>query len=201
MAKYDLTLLYVEDDDINRDIFTQSFKRKFTEVYPACDGLDGLEQYKRYKPDLILTDINMPRLDGLGLIEKIREQNTEIPIIIYSAFSEQDKLLKAIELGVTQYLIKPINRIQMNSVLKDVSELITLRKEKKKNEDKLKEAYAQINDSFELIDEYIIASQTDLEGIITYASDAFCKVSKYERDELVGGTFKKLRDEKLDINL
>jgi len=141
MSKYDLTLLYVEDNEINRDIFTQSFKRKFTEVYSAYDGIDGLEHYEKYKPDLILTDINMPRLNGLDFIKKIRETNTDIPIIIYSAFSEQDKLLKAIELGVTQYLIKPINRIQMNSVLKNVSELITLRKEKIKSEDELKSAY------------------------------------------------------------
>lgn len=200
MAKYNLTLLYVEDDETNRNIFTQSFKRKFIEVYSAYDGIDGFEQYEKYKPDLILTDINMPRLSGLGLIEKIREQNKDIPIVIYSAFSEQEKLLKAIELGVTQYLIKPINRIHMNSVIKDVSELIILRKEKKKNEEELKRAYAQINNSFELIDEFIIAAQTDLDGIITYASDAFCKVSKYDREELIGGTFRKLRDPQIDIN-
>ncbi len=71
----------------------------------ANNGEEGLEKYKKINPDIIITDIMMPKLDGLEMTKRIREENETIPIIVLSAFSDKEKLLKAIDIGITKYFI------------------------------------------------------------------------------------------------
>jgi two-component system, OmpR family, response regulator VanR len=80
----------------------------FNELYEAKDGIEGYELYKKYHPDIILTDIKMPRLDGISLAKKIREKDSTTKIIISTAFSEKSYLLDAIELNLEKYIIKPL---------------------------------------------------------------------------------------------
>jgi DNA-binding response OmpR family regulator len=80
----------------------------FNELYEAKDGIEGYELYKKYHPDIILTDIKMPKLDGISLAKKIREKDSTTKIIISTAFSEKSYLLDAIELNLEKYIIKPL---------------------------------------------------------------------------------------------
>ena len=85
----DLTILFVEDDLNASDEIADILSIIFKKVFVAMDGVEALAQYNTHDDiDLILTDINMPRLNGIGLIEKVREQNKDIPIIVLSAHSE-----------------------------------------------------------------------------------------------------------------
>ncbi len=104
----ELSLLYVEDDKELQKQFVRLFKTIFKHVYEAVDGLDALNSYKKNSPNIMLVDINLPKINGLEVIEKIRETNKDIPIIVLSAYSDQTKLLKAIKLGLYEYLIKPV---------------------------------------------------------------------------------------------
>lgn len=104
----DFTLLYVEDDKGVREINSSMFKRIFKEFYEACDGEIGYQLYKKYKPDIIITDIKMPKLNGLELAKKIRQFDNKTKIIITSAFNDEKYLLQAIELNLERYLIKPL---------------------------------------------------------------------------------------------
>ncbi len=104
----ELTLLYIEDDDELREQFVRILELKFKIVYEAVDGLDALQKFEQYSPDIMLVDINLPKIDGLEVIEQVRENNKDIPIIVLSAYSDQVKLLKAIKLGLSEYLIKPV---------------------------------------------------------------------------------------------
>lgn len=102
------TILYVEDDlDIAEEVLF-FLKKKIKTVYVAHNGEEGLAMFKMYKPTLVITDIQMPKLNGLEMIKLIREKSSEVPIIVISAFNEPEMLLKAIDSGVDSYLLKPI---------------------------------------------------------------------------------------------
>ncbi|NQY20532.1 MAG: response regulator [Campylobacteraceae bacterium] len=103
------TILYVEDDEGVRTINARFLKRMFNELYLAVDGEEAYELYNKYSPDIILTDINMPRLNGIDLSKRIRENDSSVKIIISTAFSDKKYLLDAIELNLEKYIIKPLN--------------------------------------------------------------------------------------------
>ncbi len=102
------TILYIEDDEGLRTVNSRFLNRMFKNLYEAVDGQEGFDLYKRYKPDIILTDINMPKLDGISLAKKIRQRDKNTKIIISTAFSDKDYLLEAVELNLEKYLIKPL---------------------------------------------------------------------------------------------
>ena len=112
-----LKLLYAEDDTMIRDGYLTYFKTLFENVYEASDGLEAYELYKQHNPDILILDINMPKLDGLSVTEKIRQENSDTPIIILSAYKDEEKLLRAIPLGLVRYLIKPVKKSDLDSVL------------------------------------------------------------------------------------
>lgn len=118
------TILYIEDDEGVRTVNSRFLTRMFNEFYEAKDGQEGYELYKKYHPDIILTDINMPRLDGLSLAKKIRQTDQTTKIIISTAFSDKDYLLDAIELNLEKYIIKPLtSRNLIPALTKAVSAL------------------------------------------------------------------------------
>jgi len=122
------TILYIEDDEGVRTVNSRFLSRMFNELYEAKDGQEGYDLYKKYHPDIILTDINMPKLDGISLAKKIREKDSNTKIIISSAFSDKSYLLDAIELNLEKYIIKPLtNRNLMPVLSKTVKDLAVQR--------------------------------------------------------------------------
>lgn len=115
----DYTLLFVENEEGIRDNFKEYFNLLFKEVYIGKDGLEGLELYTQHKPDLILTDIKMPNMDGLELVENIRQKDLETSIVVISAHTELDLLLKSIPLNLIEYMVKPLNETKLQKVFKD----------------------------------------------------------------------------------
>ena len=118
---FDLKILYAEDNEKIRNSYALVLKHYFKEVIEACDGKEALELYRSYKPDIVLTDINMPELDGLELIHIIRQDDKTTKIIVLSAYSDQEKLMKAIPLGLFAYLVKPIKGDDFKKVLVNVA--------------------------------------------------------------------------------
>ena len=104
-----LTLLYVEDDKVIRQNAVEYLSAYFKEVYQAKDGKEGFEYYEAYKPDIIISDIEMPHLNGLDMAQKIRKQDRTIPIIISTAYTDTPYMLKAVELQLIKYIVKPIS--------------------------------------------------------------------------------------------
>ena len=111
------TILYAEDETQTRQNYTKILKRDFKEVYSCKDGIEAYEQYLKYKPNILLLDINMPKINGLDLAKKIRQKDKITRIIILTAHLEQDKLLYAAELNLTKYLPKPISRSEYKIAL------------------------------------------------------------------------------------
>ncbi len=116
------TILYAEDEDQTRLNYTTYLKRSFKNVYSVSNGKDAYGIYLKYKPDILLLDINMPKINGLDLTNKIRKKDKNTRIIILTAHLEQDKLLFAAQLNLTKYLPKPISRQELKKALNDAIE-------------------------------------------------------------------------------
>jgi DNA-binding response OmpR family regulator len=103
-----LSVLYVEDETDIRKSLTNAIQNEFKVFLTAGDGDEGMKKFKKYKPDIVITDLLMPIKDGLSLARDIKLLSKNTLIIVLSAFSEKEKLLGAIDAGVDKYLIKPI---------------------------------------------------------------------------------------------
>ena len=104
-----LSLLFVDDDGEIRRGMSRSLKRHFLSYYEAPNGQEGLEIYRQYQPDIIVTDVSMPVMDGLEMSRKIKQENDNVPIIVNSAHNELDFFAEAIEIGIDSYILKPTN--------------------------------------------------------------------------------------------
>lgn len=174
-----LKLLYVEDSQEAREATMIILEEFFDTIVVAVNGQDGYEKFQNNEIDLIITDINMPKLNGLEMTGKIKETNKEIPILVLSAYNESEFFMDSIQFGVEGYLLKPINIENFISVLSKVIQRLKLEDEVENNLHFLKE-YEEVTDRSSIV------SKTDLKGIITYANDKFCEVSGYSKEELVG---------------
>jgi DNA-binding response OmpR family regulator len=104
-----LKILIVEDEKRLAQLLKDAIYDSFFSIVIAKDGNEGLKKFKTFKPDIIITDIMMPFCDGLEMTQKIKELDENIPIIVLSAHSDKEKLLKAIDLGINKYFIKPFD--------------------------------------------------------------------------------------------
>ena len=102
------TVLCVEDEDGIRKRLVNTLKYYFGGVYEAQNGEDGYYLYNEYKPDLIITDIEMPCKSGISLVEDIRKKDSDTLIIMVTAYSNEEYLLELINLNINQYILKPI---------------------------------------------------------------------------------------------
>ena len=105
----DLSVLYVEDEKLLREKTTVFLNKIFTHVSVAADGKEGLDKYNKNKYDIIITDILMPKMNGLEFVSSIRKYDEKQEIIITSAYTDLMYLTESIKLGVRAYLIKPLN--------------------------------------------------------------------------------------------
>ena len=128
---HNITVLYAEDETLIQEGITESLNLFNINVICAKNGKEALEifQNSSEKIDLILTDIKMPQLDGIAMIQKIREFNKEIPIIITSAHQERDFLMQAIELNISSYVLKPIDIYKLENTILKAMEPTLLKKE------------------------------------------------------------------------
>lgn len=112
-----LCLMIVEDEDRLRESLVSALVPYFEKVIGAKNGDEGVKKFKKFKPDLIITDILMPMMDGLDMARVIKEIAPDTPIVVLSAFSEKARLLKAIDIGIDKYLIKPVDIDELLQIL------------------------------------------------------------------------------------
>jgi len=138
-----IKVLYVEDDETARVSTLGMLGNFFENIVVAVDGLDGWEKFQEKEYDLIISDINMPRMDGIEMINKIRKVNNNISILILSAYNESGYFIDTIRIGIDGFLLKPIEFDQFVEVICKSIEKIELRRQnsdyKKNLESKVKE--------------------------------------------------------------
>ena len=112
-----LTVLYVEDDLDTREQFSDFLRRLVGTLITAANGEEGLEAFKKHRPDIVITDVQMPLMDGLSMASEIRTIEPLVPIIVITAFEQADYLLRAVNIGIDKYVIKPVNSFLMYKCL------------------------------------------------------------------------------------
>jgi len=118
------SVLYVEDVEMVRKGAVEYLSRVCKEVYEAKDGKEAIAVWREHKPDIIITDISMPRLNGIDMASYIRAHDKNVQIIIATAHSDTEYLLKAVELQLVKYIIKPITKEKLMSALEQSMQLI-----------------------------------------------------------------------------
>jgi len=116
-----LTVLLVEDDSDSKKIMHDVLSDNFEKVFTAQNGDEGLKKFKKYNPNIVITDVFMPISDGLDMTRYIKEISKDTPVIVLSAHSEKETLLKAIDVGVDKYLIKPIMADDLLKTIENVA--------------------------------------------------------------------------------
>ena len=116
-----LSILYVEDEPELRDHVTYALKLHINTVATATNGKEALESVRLRRPDVVISDIRMPIMDGLELTAALRHEFPDLPVIICTAFTDTDYLLKAIELGVAAYVPKPIDTFRLLTNIKQAA--------------------------------------------------------------------------------
>lgn len=124
-----IKLLYVEDDRNLREQVTIFFKNLTDQLYIAQNGLVGLEMFKTHQPDIVVTDVQMPEMNGIEMIEAIQKINPETLIIVTTAFNEIELLTALIDLGVDTYIKKPIEYKTFHGTLLKLGKMVKAKKE------------------------------------------------------------------------
>ena len=185
-----LTVLYVEDDKHFREETCEILNYFFTDITVAYDGQDGLEKYLNYFNanakhfDIVITDIIMPQMDGVALIKAIYAHNNKQSTIVISAHDESNYLLELVNIGIEQFLQKPIDYDKVLEVLYNVSKKLTTEKKKVLLEEtmiKLDERLVWNTEELILLDKETLVKLTKNETLLM---QIFIKnrnkVSKYE---------------------
>ena len=157
------SILYAEDEIGLQKATMDYLNRYFKDVYAASNGKEAWELYQKYKPDVLLSDVDMPQMDGLALAHKVREANVRIPIVMITAFTDTDKLLKATELNLTKYLVKPVEPLAFKEALEKIGKTLVLRDEKFFH---LKEGYIWDKETQELSCEEKVISLLQKEKVL-----------------------------------
>ncbi len=190
----EIKVLYVEDDMHTREELSYFLEGRVSELYIAKDGEEGLSLYKEKSPDLVITDVQMPKLDGIKMSKFIKDYDDNAKIILLTAFNDSVYLFEAIKLHIDNYITKPLKINVLVEIMGKIAKTIFLEKE---NE----EVYNTLNQYKDIVDVRSIVSKTDLKGIITYVNKPFEKISGYSSDEIVGKNHNFLSSEGMDASI
>jgi len=190
-----IKLLYVEDNKDARETTARLLKNLFPDITVAVDGKDGVEKFKENQIDLIITDLNMPKMNGAQMIKEIRMINNLIPIIALSAHDEDEYIISSIKRGVCVYLNKPIKLnelfeaiyIALNPKARDIRPIY--------DTDSVFQKYK------DTINPDSIVNIFNPNGIVLYVNDTFAHIFGFPKDEIIGRPYYTLSKEKHDEEL
>ena len=137
-------VILVDDEDIEREGMAAIIPWEslgLTLVDMAWNGFEGLEKIKEKEPDIVITDIKMPVMDGIQLIRRVREEYPHIMFIVLSGYGEYEYTSRAMELGIRHYILKPCDEIRIAEVLSKVKQELAGRQEQKKTEQEYRNVY------------------------------------------------------------
>ncbi len=125
---HQISMMFVEDNETIRGLYEKRLRRRTSTFFIAENGQEGLDIYKKHTPDLIITDISMPIMNGLEMIRQIKQLTADVQVIVMSAYSIKEYFLEAINLGVNGYLIKPVDPIKLYALIDELAGNILLKK-------------------------------------------------------------------------
>ena len=125
----ELNILYVEDEHDVMEEIVDMLSIKVKKFFTALNGKEALDIFEKEDIDIIITDIQMPIMDGMEFITQVREKNNDIPVVITTAFNEIEYLKQAIDLNVDKYITKPIDIVQLLNVSNRAAKVVIQKRE------------------------------------------------------------------------
>lgn len=196
-------ILIVDDEPLNISIVAEILSHEY-DLLVATNGEKVLQIVSSDpKPDLILLDIMMPGMNGFEVAKRLKEspETFNIPIIFLTAKHDNESIVKGFEIGAVDFVSKPFQKEELIARLKNTLQIFNLRNALNRALEKSQQYAKTIESQMALIDKNIIISRTDLEGKITEVSDAFCKISGYRKDQLVGKMHRVVRHPDTPLSL
>ncbi|WP_223295840.1 EAL domain-containing protein [Sulfurospirillum deleyianum] len=177
----EMRLLYLEHNEHAKESALHLFSKFFDHILTAQDGKEGFHLYLNHhdRLDVIITTLSLPLMTGIEVIEKIRQHNSDVAIIVLSELHETHLFPQTVTIGVDGYLFKPLSLAQFATTLQKILDTIILRRENRQKT-LLLEQYKQVTNASSII------SKTDAKGRIIYVNEQFCRISGYEEKELLG---------------
>ncbi len=187
-----LTVLYVEDEETTREMGSEFLLPHVGVLLTAQNGAEGLKAYQEHKPDIVITDINMPIMDGLAMLQEIRtlDKDRLVPAIILTAFEQVEFLKQSIDLEAYRYVVKPIDILKFNESLLECAHRLLVEK-------KLHLAYDFIETIVENIRPPLIVLNSDLK--ILYANTGFYETLNVLSGETIGNSIYDLSNRQWNI--
>lgn len=188
-----LTILYVEDDVKTSEGFYDILNKLFKKVILVADGLSGLDVFKESLTcpdviDVIVSDIKLPKLNGIDLLEEIRKHDENVPFIFTTGYYKPEDLLKAIKLGVSEFFIKPLNAKEIIFHIQKICE-------KRNQETRIIHYQKEIKKYIEVIDQVAIVSKINKKKKYKSVNEFFYEVTGYQEDEIIGQSISSLQPE------
>jgi len=134
MEKIDIAVLYVEDDKSARYGMGELLRRRVRTLLEAENGAQGLELFREHRPEVVVTDINMPVMGGLAMTREIKALDRRAQVIVTTAYSDTSDLMQAIEVGVDAYVVKPVDQQKLVEALEKCVRVTFLEREIKRQE-------------------------------------------------------------------
>lgn len=172
----EFSVLYVEDDDVIRAQTLDFLSRFFPNVTTANDGEQGLAQYQSNPADIVISDINMPKMNGIEMIEAITKINPNQVVLVTSAHNDSENLLKLVNLNVMRFVLKPFNNKQFIIMLYTIVEELHNKSKKEHLEQLTLQQAAQAQTIVDMMDNGVVIID---KGNITLANNAFLNLSGF----------------------
>lgn len=141
------TLLFVEDDQATREAICLPLRRRVKTLHEAANGQEGLELYRRLRPPIVVTDINMPLLDGLKMAREIKSLDENTQIIVTTAHNDTQYLLEAIDIGIDQFVIKPVELPKLFAAIAKASSIVDREREIRRHNEEREKLIGELNDA------------------------------------------------------
>ena len=146
-----VSVLYVEDEPLTRAVFARILERKVSNLYQAENGEEGLELFKMHRPDIVISDVRMPVMDGIEMSRRIKTLEGSSKIILTTAHSDASVLLNSIDAGIDKYILKPVDVEILFSALESCAETIMLERKIQEQAREKDELIARLQDDLDNI--------------------------------------------------
>jgi len=171
------SILIVEDQLLILSFIKNILHKKVDTIHTALNGKEGLELYKTHKPDIVITDLQMPEMNGLEMIRHIRKLDHQAKILITSAYCDTKYMLEAIDMGVNGFHIKPIDSDHLLDQIDTLIKQLTLEEKAHEEEEKFRVLSSAARDAIVMM---------DIKGMITFWNQGAERIFGYTQEEVIG---------------
>ena len=183
----DITLLYVEDEADARQMLSRMLAMNYPglSLQVADNGRTGLDQFRESRPDLVLTDLNMPMMSGIEMAREMKVLDPEVIIVAVTAYSDTSYLLSAIEIGIHHYVLKPVSYQELFGVVDSILEKILLRRQVREQEAALRASEQRFYSIFQATPDLLSLTRA-ADGCYLEVNRAFLRELGYQREQVIG---------------